>query len=98
MARRARSSRSDESANPLYWLPVALALAVFAQVAIQGLRPALSESRRLRAAEESMLERYADGMERRAELSDLLRAQSDPVFLERERRLLLLEDSPLRNP
>jgi hypothetical protein len=96
------SGRSETgSAPPLlrrlgYWLPVFLALAVFVQVALRGLKPSLQESRHLRAAEERMLERYERGMERRGQLSDLLRAQQDPIFLERERRLLLLEDSPLR--
>jgi len=79
-----------------YWLPVGAAMAIFAQVALRGLKPSLTESRRLRAAEEQMLERYERGMQRRGELADMLRAQDDPIFLERERRMLLLEDSPLR--
>jgi len=79
----------------LYWSPVALALVVFAQVALQGLRPALGERRRLLEAEGRMEARYSDGMRSRAYLADLLRAQRDPSHLERERRLLLIGDSRL---
>ena len=79
----------------LYWSPVALALIVFAQVALQGLRPALAEQRRLLEAEGRMEARYSGGMQTRAYLADLLRAQRDPIYLERERRLLLMGDSRL---
>ena len=79
----------------LYWFPVALALVVFAQVALQGLRPALAERRRLLEAEEQMAARTSGGIQTRAYLADLLRAQSDPIYLERERRLLLMGDSRL---
>jgi hypothetical protein len=79
----------------LYWSPVALAMVVFAQVALQGLRPALSERRRLLEEEGRMEARYRGGMQTREHLADLLRAQRDPVYLERERRLLLLGDRRL---
>ena len=74
-----------------YWLPVIVALAVFGQVALLGLRPALTEERRLADATEVLLERQAAALEESARLSRLLRAQQDPVFLERERREQLVD-------
>jgi len=69
-----------------YWLPVIIALAVFGQVALRGLRPALIEERRLADATDVLLQRQTAAIEESARLSRLLRAQEDPVFLERERR------------
>ena len=71
-----------------YWLPVAVALGLFAQVALLGLKPALRESTRLGGAEAALLERYQAEQSRRAELERVHRALRDPIYLERERRLL----------
>jgi hypothetical protein len=76
-----------------YWLPVLVALAVFGQVALLGLRPALSEERRLVEAGEVMLGRHGAAIEESARLTRLLRAQQDPVYLERERRQLRVDPS-----
>jgi hypothetical protein len=73
-----------------YWLPVIVALAVFCQVAVKGLRPALAEERRLEDATAVLLGRYGESVEESARLGRLLRAQRDPVLLERERRALLV--------
>jgi len=62
------------------WAPVWLPLALFAQVAILGLRPALSEERRLDAREIEVRARYERAVERRDELQRILRAQSDPMY------------------
>ncbi len=74
-----------------YWLPVIAALAVFAQVAVLGLRPALAEERRLGDSTEVLVRRYGTAVEESARLDRLLRAQRDPILLERERRALLVD-------
>jgi hypothetical protein len=75
----------------LYWLPVIAALAVFGQVAVLGLRPALAEERRLGDATEVLVQRYQGAVEESARLGRLLHAQQDPVLLERERREQLVD-------
>ncbi|MEO6709351.1 MAG: hypothetical protein ABI054_01735 [Planctomycetota bacterium] len=70
----------------LYWLPVIAALAVFGQVAVLGLRPALAEDRRLADATQVLVDRYQAAVAESDRLARLLRAQQDPVLLERERR------------
>lgn len=70
------------------WIPTLAALLVFAQVCLLGLRPALAESRRLLAAEERMSDRYTAALEHREDLERMLRAQKDPIYLEREVRFL----------
>lgn len=75
----------------VYWLPVIVALCVFAQVAVLGLRPALLEERRLADATGTLVGRYDESVEESARLSRLLRAQKDPVLLERERRALRVD-------
>ena len=75
----------------LYWLPVIAALAVFGQVAVLGLRPALAEERRLGDATEVLVKRYEGAVEESVRLGRLLRAQQDPVLLERERRAQLVD-------
>jgi len=79
------------SAGPglFYWAPVFLALAVFAHFALLGLRPALRESARLDAAEGLLLDRREREEARALKLERILRAQRDPIYLEREKRLLL---------
>src|SRR5690606_34216019 len=46
-------------ARLVYWTPVFAALALFAQIAFLGLRPALSEARRLAAASDVLEARWA---------------------------------------
>jgi hypothetical protein len=91
------STRAKPAARPqgvFYWLPVLVALAVFAQVALLGLRPALRESARLTVAE-GLLDRFDSEQQRARDLGRILRAQGDPIYLERERRALLDPDSDL---
>ncbi len=71
----------------LYWVPVFAALALFAQIAFLGLRPALCEAARLAAADEMLQARYAhdQALFRAYDLQIL--ARQDPIFRERQRRL-----------
>lgn len=78
-----------------YWLPVLLPLLLFAQLALLGLRPALSESARLAAAEERLVHEFESELARSQTIGAVLRAQADPIYLERERRALLAADSTL---
>jgi hypothetical protein len=78
-----------------YWAPVWIPMVVLAQVALGGLRPALAESRRLDREEERMAERLEREHAESARLERALQAQDDPIFLERERRLLRQADGPL---
>ena len=91
---RAKVAPAPRQQSVLYWLPVLVALVLFAQVALLGLRPALRESNRLTVAE-GLLDRYEAQQERAHHLARILRAQSDPIYLERERRALLDPDSDL---
>ncbi len=70
------------------WSGVALALALLAQVAWLGLRPAVAERRRLAEAEQQLRARVEREEREAAELERVERAQNDPIFLERERRAL----------
>lgn len=70
------------------WSPVWIAFLVLGQVALLGLRPALTERKRLAAAEAEMRARTEREQTRAAELERLERAQNDPIYLERERRAL----------
>jgi hypothetical protein len=67
---------------------VVLALGVFTQVALKGLKPALIESGRLLQAENEVEGRYQSEQRRERELERIQRALRDPIFLERERRQL----------
>ena len=78
------------------WAPVWAPLAISTQIAILGLRPALQEQRRLEHEERILEQRYAELSQERFELDLRLEAQSDPLFLERERRALLNPNSPIR--
>jgi hypothetical protein len=82
----------------LDWAPVFLALALFAQVAIAGLQPALREARRLDAEELQLLERHEELEQERQRLVQTLEAFGDPVFQERERRCLLDPAGPGLSP
>jgi hypothetical protein len=78
-----------------YWAPVWVPMVVLAQVALGGLRPALAESRRIDREEVRMAERLDRELAESAQLERALQAQDDPIFLERERRLLRQADGPL---
>ena len=88
---RTSGNRNETGARtgPLYWLPVIVALGVFAQVSLLGLRPAVRESARLAVVEDQILSRHEAEKARATQLQRTLRAQRDPIYLERERRLLL---------
>ncbi|MCY2958647.1 MAG: hypothetical protein NTY35_00620 [Planctomycetota bacterium] len=74
-------------ARLVYWTPVLASLALFAQVAFLGLRPALSEARRLAVASDVLEARWSRdrGLYDAYELQ--LRVRQDPIFVERQRRL-----------
>jgi len=78
-----------------YWSPVWVPLLLLAQGSLRGLGPSLAESARLTHAEERMLARYEGAVAKKRELGRLLRAQADPIYLERERRQLRMPSSPL---
>lgn len=82
----------------LYWLPVIVALAVFCLIAIRGLRPALSEERRLGDSSAVLVDRYQRSVEESERLTRTLRAQQDPVYLERERRQLAVDPAAPGSP
>jgi|SRR5687767_14883727 len=90
----ASASQRPRDQSLFYWLPVLVALVLFAQVSLLGLRPALRESARLTVAE-GLLDRYEAEQRRAHDLARILRAQSDPIYLERERRALLDPESDL---
>jgi hypothetical protein len=71
----------------VYWTPVFGALALFAQVSFLGLRPALSEARRLADASDMLEARWTHdrGLYDAYELQ--VRVRQDPIFRERQRRL-----------
>ncbi len=74
-------------ARLVYWTPVFASLFLFAQVAFLGLRPALSEARRLADASDMLEARWSHdrGLYDAYELQ--LRVRQDPIFVERQRRL-----------
>ena len=79
----------------LYWLPVLLPLAIFAQFALLGMRPALDESERLARSEARLVASFEEQLARSQRIDSMLRAQRDPIYLERERRMVLAADSSL---
>ena len=70
-----------------YWLPVALPLALLAQVGLLGLGPALAERQRLLQEEVTVTERYRSAKEALRRDEATLAAWSDPVFRERQARV-----------
>jgi hypothetical protein len=69
----------------LGWLPLALALGLFAQLSLRGLRPALAERERLLRCEAELGARLADALAERASLEAFDEALDDPIYLERLR-------------
>lgn len=74
-------------ATTLYWTPVWIPLALFAQVALLGLRPALAERARLERAAAVVVERNRTTGEELGRLESGLAAWHDPVYRERRRRI-----------
>jgi hypothetical protein len=94
--RALRARLSAFGGRAVFWSPVWVPLTLLAQIALQGLGPALAESRRLGAAEQELGARLEHERETGAELQRALRAQNDPIYLERERRLLQAPEGPLQ--
>jgi hypothetical protein len=69
------------------WLPVAAPLALFAQVSLLGLRPALAERRHLARMASEIEARHAADLDLQQELALRCDARLDPIFRERQRRL-----------
>ena len=88
-----RRSSSSFRANPIGalmgWIPMAVALCLFYQVYGLGLRSAIDEEQRLIEAQAELETRYVQAQAASVELERILRAQEDPMYLERERRKLL---------
>ena len=80
-----------------YWAPVLVCMVLFAQVSFLGLRPAMCERRRLAEAERSMEARHAQDLALHDAVATGLRARSDPIFLERQRRQRLHGPLPARD-
>lgn len=80
--------------SPLGLGPAAVALVLLVLVTERGLRPALAEEARLDRAEAELEERIVKAEALGAELDQLLRAQADPIYVERERRMLLRPEGP----
>jgi hypothetical protein len=74
-----------------YWSPVFICMVLFAQVSFLGLRPALCEKKRLAAAQVAMDARHTRDLALYDAVAIRLRARSDPIFLERQRRKRLHE-------
>jgi len=74
-----------------FWSPVFVCMVLFAQVSFLGLRPALCEKKRLAAAQVAMDARHTRDLALYDALATRLRARSDPIFLERQRRKRLHE-------
>lgn len=89
--RRSKASSSPAARHVLarftYWLPVAIPLGLFAQIALFGLRPALAEREHLARMRVEVETRHEQDMELYDELGRRYRARHDPVFRERQRRL-----------
>jgi hypothetical protein len=71
-----------------FWAPVWLPMTVLLQLALLGLHPALNEQQRLERAETELTRRLDRETTEKAALERWTRAQSDPIYLERERRKL----------
>lgn len=77
-----------------YWSPVFVCMVLFAQVSFLGLRPAISERRRLAEAQAMLQARQARDLALRDQATLGLRVRADPIFLERQRRLRLIGRLP----
>ena len=75
-------------AGLLDWAPVWVPVLVLLQLGLGGLRPALTESRRLDAAEASVHDRVDRLLRERARLVEDGERLDDPIYQERVRRSL----------
>ena len=78
----------------VFWAPVWLTMIVLAQIALLGLGPALAKRRALSASERELAQRLEREVSEQAELQGWQHAQNDPIYLERERRLLRTGEQP----
>jgi hypothetical protein len=83
------SDRIPALSRLLHWTPVAVCMVLFAQISFLGLRPAVCESRRLAEAQAMMEARHARDLALRDAIATSLRARSDPIYVERQRRMRL---------
>lgn len=77
------------AARFVFWTPVLAALALFAQIAFLGLRPAISEARRLADASDVLELRWLEDRQLYDAYELQLQARQDPIFRERQRRVRL---------
>ena len=82
----------DFAGRFLRWLPVAALLSLLAQVGIRGLRPAMAERIDLERKSHELEERFSAALREQEQLELRLRAQNDPIYIERMRRLRLKEE------
>lgn len=75
--------------------PAWVALAVLVHALVLGLLPALIEHARLADEEKRLFAREQTDLARHEALRLELRAQNDPIYQERERRLLRAPQNPL---
>ncbi len=85
-ARRGLASAGRAAHGLLHWLPVILPFALFAQISLLGLAPALEERARLAGEEHRQLARAERLAETYGALERQARALADPIFRERVRR------------
>ena len=67
----------------LFWLPVFVPLVLLSQLGTKGLRPALSEYKRLEQIETQLHEKHALTINRHNELNAGLNASGDLIYRER---------------
>jgi hypothetical protein len=84
MKKKKRSNRFQPLARAaevtLFWLPVFVPLVLLSQLGTKGLRPALSESKRLEQAETQLHEKHALVINRHSELNEGLEASGDIIY------------------
>lgn len=76
-----------------FWAPVVLATGFLALVAFNGLRPALMEQRRLEEKSAQMSVVNEELLQREAALEHQIKAQQDPIYRERLRRMSFPRDA-----
>lgn len=88
---RGKFSLATAGLEGMRCLPLMALLALLAQVGIRGLRPALAERRELQRKDVELDELYSAALDERHELELRIRAQDDPIYIERMRRLRVRE-------
>ena len=89
-----RTRRQIWTHRIVFWAPVWLTMIVLAQIALLGLGPALAKRRALAASERELAQRLEREVSEQAQLQGWQHAQNDPIYLERERRLLRTGEQP----